>query len=136
MGFGSGIFVFLRPCQDGGENRKGRPGSREKEIGFETYPSFQKRDAHALRFGSMNPISRIKTMGAWGKGATGRIPLGIGAKVIIPGSSSSFFFFIAEMEFRPIVGWPKRAYIGDSGVENDDFEACLLWGFGTKFSCF
>ena len=35
MGFGSGNFVFLRPCQDGGENRKGRPGSREKEIGFE-----------------------------------------------------------------------------------------------------
>ena len=35
MGFGSGNFVFLRPCQDGGENKKGRPGSREKEIGFE-----------------------------------------------------------------------------------------------------
>ena len=35
MGFGTGNFVFLTPCQDGGENRKGRPGSREKEIGFE-----------------------------------------------------------------------------------------------------
>ena len=87
MGIRSGISVFLRPAQHGGKNKTGRPGTREKEIGFgrERYPSFQKRDAHALRFGSMNPISRIKTMGAWGKGATGRIPLGIGAKVIIWG---------------------------------------------------
>ena len=46
-------------------------------------------------------------MGAWGKAATARIPLGIWAKVIIPGGVS--FFLIAEMEFRPILGWPKRA---------------------------
>ena len=54
--------------------RTGRPGTREKEIGFERererererYPSFQKRDAHALRFGSMNPISRfLGTMGVY-----------------------------------------------------------------------
>ena len=84
MGIRNEIFVFLRPPYYGGIQRIGRPGTREKEIGFEIR-SFQKRDAHALRFGSMNPISRIKTMGAWGKAATARIPLGSGAKVIIPG---------------------------------------------------
>ena len=64
MGFGSGNFVFLRPCQDWGENRKGRTGTREKEIGFERergrYPGFQNRDVHALRCGSMNPISGVR----------------------------------------------------------------------------
>ena len=35
MGFRSGIFVFLRPAYYGGIQRTGRPGSREKEIGFE-----------------------------------------------------------------------------------------------------
>ena len=50
--------------------RTGRPGTREKEIGFERerererYPSFQKRDAHALRFGSMNTISRVSGPGS------------------------------------------------------------------------
>ena len=65
----------------GGKQRTGRPGSRVKEIEFdrvrererekerererqtererERYPSFQNRDAQALRFGSMNPISRF-----------------------------------------------------------------------------
>ena len=55
----SGIFVFLRPPYHEGKDRIGRPGSREKEIEFERYPSFQKRDAHALRFGSMNSISKV-----------------------------------------------------------------------------
>ena len=72
MEFGNGNFVFLGPCQDGGENRKGRPGSREKEIGFERererererYPSFQNRHAPALRFGSMNLISRLSGHGS------------------------------------------------------------------------
>ena len=32
---------------------------REREREKERYPSFQNRDAHALRFGSMNPISRF-----------------------------------------------------------------------------
>ena len=59
----SGIFVFLRPPYHGGKDRIGRPGSREKEIEFERYPSFQKRDAQALRFGSMNSISRF--WGMW-----------------------------------------------------------------------
>ena len=61
MGIWSGIFMFLRPPQGGGKDRIGRPGSREKEIEFERerYPSFQKRDAQALRFGSMNSISKV-----------------------------------------------------------------------------
>ena len=65
MGFGSGISVFLRPAYYGGIQRTGRPGSREKEIGFEI-PEFPKPLAPALRFGSMNPISRI-----WGRSSTG-----------------------------------------------------------------
>ena len=36
MGFGSGISVFLRPAYSGGIQRTGRPGTREKEIGFDT----------------------------------------------------------------------------------------------------
>ena len=65
MGIRSGIFVFLRPPYHGGKDRIGRPGSREKEIEFERerYPSFQKRDAQALRFGSMNSISKV--LWAW-----------------------------------------------------------------------
>ena len=35
MGIRSGISVFLRPAYYGGIQRTGRPGSREKEIGFE-----------------------------------------------------------------------------------------------------
>ncbi len=66
MGIRSGFFVFLRPSCYGSKQRTGRPGTREKEIGFERYQSFQKRDAHALRFGSMNPISRF-----WGRGSMG-----------------------------------------------------------------
>ena len=65
MGIRRCIFVFLRPPYHGGKDRPGRPGSREKEIEFERerererYPSFQHRDAHALRFGSMNSISKV-----------------------------------------------------------------------------
>ena len=50
MGIRSGIFVFLRPSCYGDSERTGRPGTREKEIGFERerererYPSFQKRE--------------------------------------------------------------------------------------------
>ena len=43
---------------------------------------------------------------------------------------------IAGMEYRPIRGSPKRACYGESGVENDDFEASLLSGFGLEFQCF
>ena len=57
MGIGTRIFVFLRPPYHGGKDRTGRPGSGAKEIGFERVPDFPKTRAHALRFGSMNPIS-------------------------------------------------------------------------------
>ena len=67
MGIRSGIFVFLSAPYRGGKDRPGRPGSRVKEIGFEReiYPSFQKRDAHALRFGSMNSIFRLLVHGVF-----------------------------------------------------------------------
>ena len=63
----------MRPAYYGGKQRTGRPGSRVKEIGFERererererYPSFQKRDAHALRFGSMNSITRLLVHGVF-----------------------------------------------------------------------
>ena len=35
MGIGNEIFVFLGLSYHGGKDRNGRPGSREKEIGFE-----------------------------------------------------------------------------------------------------
>ena len=67
MGIRSGNFVFLRLSQRGGKTRIGRPGTREKEIGFEReIPEFPKPLAPALRFGSMNPISRL-----WGHGSVG-----------------------------------------------------------------
>ena len=72
-----------------------------------------------------------------GKVAEAAIPLCIWAKVIMyPPFFFFFFLLIAEMEFRPNSIWPERAYIRDSGVENDGFEARPLWGFGAEFSCF
>ena len=60
MRIGTGIFAFLKPSEHGGKDRIGRPGSREKEIGFEReIPEFPKPLAPALRFGSMNPISSV-----------------------------------------------------------------------------
>ena len=60
MGFGSGISVFLRPAYYGGIQRTGRPGTREKEIGFKKerkkerkIPGFPKPRAPTLWFGSM-----------------------------------------------------------------------------------
>ena len=35
MEIGNGIFVFLGSSEHGGKDRIGRPGSKEKEIGFE-----------------------------------------------------------------------------------------------------
>ncbi len=64
--------MFFRPPHHGGKDRTGRPGSGEKEIGFEI-PDFPKTRAHALRFGSMNPISSllggvvVEAMGAGGR---------------------------------------------------------------------
>ena len=77
-------------------------------------------------------------MGAWGKDAHGGIPrcfwpksYNVGGVLLL-----SFFLLIAQTEFRPITGWPKRAYYGESGVENDVFEASPLGGLGTEFPCF
>ena len=102
-------FRILGSPYHGGKDRNGRPGSREKEIGFENreIPDFPTPPAPALRFGSMNPISKVLGHGNMGKTATARIPLGIWAKVIIPGGGT--FLLIAEMEFRPVLCWPKRA---------------------------
>ena len=59
MGIGNEICVFLRPPCYGDPETTGRPGSGEKEIGFEReIPDFPKTRAPALRFGSMNPISK------------------------------------------------------------------------------
>ena len=37
---------------------EGRTAGKQNERDRVRYPSFQKRDAHALRFGSMNPIPK------------------------------------------------------------------------------
>ena len=73
MGIGFRIFVFLRPSHHGGKDRTGPPGSREKEIGFEI-PDFPKPLAPALRFGSMNPISRVLGHGSMGESCNGPNP--------------------------------------------------------------
>ena len=72
MGIGTVIFVFLRPSEHGRKDRIGRPGSREKEIGFEReIPEFPKPRVPALRFGSMNPISRLWVRGSVGETCNG-----------------------------------------------------------------
>ena len=72
-------------------------------------------------------------MGAWGKDAHGGIQRCFWAKSYNP---RGVVVLIAEMEFRPIRGWPKRPYYRESGVENDVFEASPLGGLGTEFPCF
>ena len=60
----------------------------------------------------------------WGFGRVVEITIGRRAKVIIPGGYTRGVYpggipggypggVIAEMEFRPIKGWPKRAHYGD-----------------------
>ena len=44
--------------------------------------------------------------------------------------------FIAGTELRPIIGWPKRSYYRESGVESDVFEASLLAGLERNFRGF
>ena len=56
----------MRAAYYRGIRRTRRPGTREKEIGFERereIPEFPKPLAPALRFGSMNPISRLLVHG-------------------------------------------------------------------------
>ena len=85
MGIGNGIFVILEANIPWGKELDRTPGS-ERERDRVRYPSFQNRHAPALRFGSMNPISRVLGHGAsGGKLQRPRIPLGIWAKVIMYG---------------------------------------------------
>ena len=42
-----------------------RTAGKQSERDRVRYPSFQKRDAHALRFGSMNPITRLLVHGVF-----------------------------------------------------------------------
>ena len=49
----------------GKQSERDRVRERERERERERYPSFQKRDAHALRFGSMNPITRLLVHGVF-----------------------------------------------------------------------
>ena len=81
MGNKGSKVTFLRPAYYGDSERnfrvfeasttwgkeQDRTAGNERERDRVRYPSFQNRDAHALRFGSMNPISRIQAMPAWGK---------------------------------------------------------------------
>ena len=71
MGIGNGIFVILEANIPWGKELDRTPGNererdRVQERERERYPSFQNRHAPALRFGSMNPISRL-----WGHGSLG-----------------------------------------------------------------
>ena len=44
---------------------EGRTAGKQSERDRVRYPSFQKRDAHALRFGSMNPITMLLVHGVF-----------------------------------------------------------------------
>ena len=80
MGTGNGIFVFLeasiqwRKEHDrtaGKQRERDRVQEKERERERERYPSFQNRHAQALRFGSMNPISRLLGRGSMGESRRG-----------------------------------------------------------------
>ena len=51
-------FRVFEACLLSG-NTEDRAAGNERERDRVRYPSFQNRDAQALRFGSMNPISRF-----------------------------------------------------------------------------
>ncbi len=82
MGIRGSKMAFLRPPYRGDSERnfrvfeatipwgKGQDRTagkqRERDRVRERYPSFQKRDAQALRFGSMNSISKVfGDVGVW-----------------------------------------------------------------------
>ena len=106
--------------------RRERDRVREREI-----PDFPKTRAHALRFGSMNPISSLYFGHGSGGGRSpdcnfpiwGQESVEKCTKVVIPNSIWTESYkvrgvtllstFIEEMEFRPITGWPKRASYGE-----------------------
>ena len=83
------VFEASIPWGKGQARTAGKQSERDRVR--DRYPSFQKRDAHALRFGSMNPISRLLVHGVfvasllWGFGRVVEITIGRRAKVIIPG---------------------------------------------------
>ena len=83
---------------------------RKKEIELEI-PEFPKPPAPALRFGSMNPISRVWGHGSIGESCNGPNPAWyLGKSYNLRGAF--FFFLIAEMEFRPIIGSFRPACYG------------------------
>ena len=88
-----------------GKQRTGRPGTRKKKIWFERYPGFQNRDAPALRFGSMNPTSRV-----WGHERTRKADV-VEATTTL-GLGAGFCF------------WGHHIVGGEQGRR----EARLLWG--------
>ena len=73
MGIRGSKMVFLRPPYHGDSERdfrvfeatipwgkgQARTAGKQRERDRVRYPSFQNRDAQALRFGSMNSISRF-----------------------------------------------------------------------------
>ena len=77
----------------------------------------------------------MKASPLWGNTEAVEIPIGGWAKSYNLGGTF-LPLLIANMEITLIIGWPKRASYGDSGVENDVFESSLLAGFGTEFPCF
>ena len=61
---GTGFSCFWRPALDGGKNRTGRPGTREKEIGFEReIPEFPKPPR--ARAAVWLHESCLKALGPW-----------------------------------------------------------------------
>ena len=91
-------FRIFEGCLLSGNTEDQTAGNeRERDRVRERYPSFQKRDAHALRFGSMNPISRVSGPGSRGgescKGSNPALYLGKSYNV-----GGYLLFFIAGMK--------------------------------------
>ena len=76
-----GVFQATIPWGKGQARTAGKQRERDRvrERERERYPSFQNRDAHALRFGSMNPISRVS-----GPGSMGKMGFGPGFRLLGP----------------------------------------------------
>ena len=55
------VFEATIPWGKGPDRTAGKQSERD----MVRYPSFQKRDAHALRFGSMNPITGLLVHGVF-----------------------------------------------------------------------
>ena len=68
------VFEAMRAWGKEQDRTAGNERERDRVRERERYPSFQKRDAHALRFGSMNPISRFSGRGTMGERCNGPNP--------------------------------------------------------------